>query len=101
MWWGGLNVQGSDSGPFGTGCVNTISKEMGPFSALCEWNEWIHFHSKWVSHLPAGHSIWVSFALNSIQNGPYFPHLIWVGSYVSHFQDVFLGPHCPIGHVTN
>ena len=28
--------QGSDSGSFGTGCVNTISKEMGPFSALSE-----------------------------------------------------------------
>ena len=44
----GIGPQGSDSGPFGTGCVNTISKEMGPFSASSEWNEWINFHSKWV-----------------------------------------------------
>ena len=40
----------------------------GPFSALREWNEWINFHSKWVSYQP-GHSIWVPFALNS--------HSIW------------------------
>ena len=50
------------------GCVNTISKEMGPFSALSEWNEWINFHSKWISNQP-GHSIWVPFALDS--------HSIW------------------------
>ena len=62
-------AQGSDSGPFGTGCVNTISKEMGPFSASSEWNEWINFHSKWVSH-QHGHSIWVHSALIS--------HSIWV-----------------------
>ena len=62
-------AQGSDSGPFGMGCVNTISKEMGPFSALSEWNEWINFHSKWVSY-QHGHSIWVHSALIS--------HSIWV-----------------------
>ena len=61
--------QGSDSGPFGTGCVNTISKEMGPFSASSEWNEWINFHSKWVSY-QHGHSIWVHCAIIS--------HSIWV-----------------------
>ena len=61
--------QGSDSGPIGTGCVNTISKEMGPFSASSEWNEWINFHSKWVSY-QHGHSIWVPSALIS--------HSIWV-----------------------
>ena len=48
-------------GPFWTGCVNTILKEMGPFSASSEWHEWINFHSKWVSYWP-GHSIWVPFA---------------------------------------
>ena len=47
--------QGSDSGSFGAGCVNTIS-------ASSEWNEWINCHSKWVSYHP-GHSIWVPFAL--------------------------------------
>ena len=49
---------GGDSGPFWTGCVNTILKEMGPFSASSEWHEWTNFHSKWVSYWP-GHSIWV------------------------------------------
>ena len=107
-----LVAQGSDLGSFGTGCMNTISKKMGPFSALSEWNEWINLHSKWVSYQPV-HSIWVPFALN--------PHSIWaifspfnmghlqhkysltqyIGSYVSRIQDVFLGHHCPIGHVTN
>ena len=53
---GRVYTQGSDSGPFGTGCVNTISKEMGPFLASSEWNEWINFHSKWVSY-QHGHSI--------------------------------------------
>ena len=48
--------------------MNTISKEMGPFLALSEWNEWINFHSKWVSY-QCRHSIWVPFALNS--------HSIW------------------------
>ena len=43
---------GGDSGPFWTGCVNTILKEMGPFSASSEWLEWINFHSKWVSYWP-------------------------------------------------
>ena len=62
-------AQGSDSGPFGTACVNTISKEMGPFSASGEWNEWINFHSKWVSY-QHGHSIWVHSAKIS--------HSIWV-----------------------
>ena len=52
---------GGDSGPYWTGCVNTILKEMGPFSASSEWHEWINFHSKWVSYWP-GHSIWVPFA---------------------------------------
>ena len=52
---------GGDSGPFWTGCVNIILKEMGPFSASSEWHEWINFHSKWVSYWP-GHSIWVPFA---------------------------------------
>ena len=41
--------------------MNTILKEMGPFSASSEWHEWINFHSKWVSYWP-GHSIWVPFA---------------------------------------
>ena len=36
--------RGGDSGPFWTGCVNTILKEMGPFSASSEWHEWINFH---------------------------------------------------------
>ena len=53
--------RGGDSGPFWTGCVNTILKEMGPFSASSEWHEWINFHSKWVSYW-SGHSIWVPFA---------------------------------------
>ena len=44
--------------------MNTISKEMGPFSVSGEWNEWINFHSKWVSY-QRGHSIWVPFALIS------------------------------------
>ena len=57
-----LATQGSDSGSFRTGCVNTISKEMGPFSASSEWNEWINFHSKWVSYQLV-HSLWVHFAL--------------------------------------
>ena len=57
-----MRSQGPESGPFGTGCVNTISKEMGPFSASSEWNEWINFHSKWVSYQPI-HSLWVHFAL--------------------------------------
>ena len=43
---------GGDSGPFWMGCVNTILKEMGPFSASSEWHEWINFHSKWVSFGP-------------------------------------------------
>ena len=64
----GGGAQGSDSGPFGTGCVNTILKEMGPFSASSEWNEWINFHSKWVSY-QHGHSIWVPSASIS--------HSIW------------------------
>ena len=51
----------SDSDPFWTGCVNTILKEMGAFSASSEWHEWINFHSTWVSYWP-GHSIWVPFA---------------------------------------
>ena len=37
--------------------MNTILKEMGLFLASSEWNEWINFHSKWVSYQP-GHSIW-------------------------------------------
>ena len=53
-------TRGGDSDPFWTGCVNTILKEMGPFSASSEWHEWINFHSKWVSYWP-GHSIWVPF----------------------------------------
>ena len=73
-------AEGSDLGLFRTGCVNTISKEMGPFSTLSEWNEWINFHSKWVSYQPA-HSIWVHFPLNS--------HLIWAifsPFYMGHLQ---------------
>ena len=41
---------GGDSCPFWMGCVNTILKEMGPFSASSEWHEWINFHAKWVSY---------------------------------------------------
>ena len=55
---------GRDLGPFWTGCLNTIVKEMGPFSASSEWHEWTNFHSKWVSYWP-GHSIWVPFAFIS------------------------------------
>ena len=32
---------GGGLGPFLTGCVNTNSKEMGPFSTSSGWNEWI------------------------------------------------------------
>ena len=52
------------------GCVNTILKEMGPFSVSSEWHEWTYFHSKWVSYWP-GHSIWVPLPLFSIQDKPY------------------------------
>ena len=59
-----IDPGGGDSGPFWTGCVNTILKEMGPFSASSEWHEWTNFHSKWVSYWP-GHSILVPFAFIS------------------------------------
>ena len=66
-------AQGSDSGPFCTGCVNTISKEMGPFSASSEWNEWIDFHSKWVSY-QHGHFNMGTFCINFPFNmGHIFP----------------------------
>ena len=55
-----ISSRGGESGPFWTGSVNTILKEMGPFSASSKWHEWINFHSKWVSYWP-GHSIWVPF----------------------------------------
>ena len=44
--------------------MNTILKEMGPFSASSEWHEWINFHPKWVSYWP-GHSVWVPFTFIS------------------------------------
>ena len=44
--WGWGTAPGGDSGPFWTGCVNTILKEMGPFSASSEWHEWTNFHLK-------------------------------------------------------
>ena len=42
---------GGGSGPFWTVCVNTILKEMGPFSALSKWHEWINVYSKLVSYI--------------------------------------------------